>query len=60
MSKLGDYNRWFKPCENCGYDTGRASDRSKSRCWKCGRPIQRDYSDRALKKNSNSFQNGKG
>lgn len=47
---LGDYDRWFKPCENCGYDTGKASEKSEARCWKCGRPIQRDYSERALKR----------
>jgi len=49
MPKLGDYDRWFKPCQNCGYDTGKAGKNSEPRCWKCGRPIQRDYSDRALK-----------
>ena len=47
---LGDYDRWFKPCEKCGYDTGKASERSEARCWKCGNAIQRDYSERALKK----------
>ena len=50
--KLSDYNRWFKPCSNCGYDTGKTSKESPAKCWKCGRPIQRDYSERALKINS--------
>ena len=48
--KLGDYDIWFKPCDKCGYDTAKASKKSKPNCWKCGRRIQRDYSDRALKK----------
>lgn len=51
MAKLGDYDRWFKPCANCGHDSGRKSDEFEARCWKCGRKIDRDYSDRALKKN---------
>ena len=50
--KLGDFDRWFKPCENCGYDTAKAGKTSEAKCWKCGRVIQRDYSDRALKKNA--------
>jgi len=51
---LGDFDIWFKPCDNCGYDTGRADDRKRKdpRCWKCGRKISRDYSDRALKDKS--------
>ncbi len=51
MAKLGDYDRWFKPCEKCGYDTAKASKRSPDKCWKCGSRISRDYSDRALIKN---------
>lgn len=47
--KLGDYDRWFKPCNRCGYDTGKASVKTKNICWKCGNVLQRDYSDRALK-----------
>lgn len=47
--KLSEYNRWFKPCDRCGYDTGRASEKSEARCWKCGNFITRDYSNRALK-----------
>ena len=50
MTKLSDYNRWFKPCKNCGYDTGNAGKYGKAVCWKCGRRLQRDYSERALKK----------
>lgn len=46
--KLGDYDIWYKPCENCGYNTGKSTGGS-NRCWKCGRTILRDYSDRALK-----------
>lgn len=49
MAKLGDYNRWFKPCEKCGYDGGKAGKNSINRCWKCGHRLSRDYSDRALK-----------
>ena len=47
--KLGDYDRWFKPCEKCGHDSGKAGEKSKAKCWKCGSPVYRDYSDRALK-----------
>lgn len=47
MAKLGDFDVWYKVCENCGYDTAK----SEPRCWKCGRKISRDYSDRALKDN---------
>ena len=47
--KLGDYDIWFKPCAHCGYDTGKATSKTKNRCWKCGRKIDRDYSIRALK-----------
>lgn len=48
--KLGDYDRWFKPCSKCGYDAGKAGQSSSSKCWKCGNQLQRDYSERALKK----------
>lgn len=51
--KLGDYDRWFKPCDRCGYDTGKAGKNSEARRWKCGNMIDRDYSDRALKKGAN-------
>ena len=47
--KLGDYDRWFKTCNRCGYDTGKASMKTKNICWRCGNILQRDYSDRALK-----------
>lgn len=52
MPTLGEYNRWFKPCERCGYDSGRVSEKCEARCWKCGYPIKRDFSERALKINS--------
>ena len=48
MAKLGDYDRWFKPCK-CGHDSGRVSEGSKARCWHCGSQLYRDYSERALK-----------
>ena len=47
--EIGDYDIWYKPCEHCGYDTGKSSVKSLNRCWKCGRQIVRDYSNRALK-----------
>jgi len=47
--KLSDYDIWFKPCEKCGYDPGNSRS---NRCWKCGRIVHRDYSDRALKINA--------
>lgn len=50
MAKISDYDRWFKPCCKCGFDSAKVSDRSKTRCWKCGGRLARDYSDRALKK----------
>lgn len=46
---LNDYYRYFKPCENCGYDTAKAAKEQPARCWKCGNQIYRDYSERALK-----------
>lgn len=46
---LADYDIWYKPCEHCGFDTAKSSAEQK-RCWKCGRNIHRDFSDRALKK----------
>lgn len=48
--KLGDYDRWFKPCAKCGFDAGKVSENTENRCWKCGYFLSRDYSDRALKK----------
>ena len=47
--RLSDYDVWYKKCENCGYDTGKSTKASRDRCWKCGRRINRDYSDRALR-----------
>lgn len=52
MSKIGDYDIWYKKCENCGYYTGKSvkpKDGIK-RCWKCGNRLKRDFSDRARKK----------
>ena len=49
---LGDFDVWYKPCTRCGYDTAKSTkpkDGNK-RCWKCGNFVQRDYTDRALKK----------
>ena len=49
---LGDFDVWYKPCTRCGYDTGKSTkpkDGNKT-CWKCGNFVQRDYTDRALKK----------
>jgi len=49
---LGDFDVWYKPCTRCGYDTAKSTkpkDGNKT-CWKCGNFIQRDYTDRALKK----------
>lgn len=43
---LGDYDKWYKKCLHCGYDPGRSED---NRCWRCGRPVRRDFSARALK-----------
>jgi len=48
---LGDYDIWYEPCKHCGYDTGKSRKLEYPRCWRCGRLISRDYSDRALKKN---------
>jgi len=49
---LGDYDVWYEPCERCGYDTAKSSipKDSNKYCWRCGEPIDRDFSDRALKK----------
>lgn len=48
--KMGDFDRWFNPCEKCGYDAGRVGEKSEAKCWKCGSRLTRDYSERALKK----------
>lgn len=44
---LKDYDRWYKKCENCGFGPSKGT---MDRCWKCGRRLYRDYSERALKK----------
>jgi hypothetical protein len=46
---IGDYDIWYQPCGHCGYDTGKSTKLEEPRCWKCGRPIRRDFSKRALK-----------
>jgi len=45
------YDYWIRPCEHCGHDEGRSTlpKKGNHRCWKCGRRVQRDFSDRALK-----------
>jgi predicted nucleic acid-binding Zn ribbon protein len=49
--RLGDYDIWYKPCENCGYDTAKSREfKDTPRCWRCGGRIRRDFSERALKK----------
>lgn len=50
MKTLGDFDVWYKPCKQCGYDTGKSRKLLDKRCWKCGNTISRDYSKRALKK----------
>lgn len=45
--KVSDYDVWHKKC-SCGYDPGKSRE---GKCWQCGRKLQRDYSDRALKIN---------
>jgi len=47
---VGDFDVWYQPCAHCGYDTAKSRVLDDPRCWKCGRRIQRDFSDRALKK----------
>jgi ribosomal protein L37E len=49
VRRLGDFDVWYEPCSHCGYDTGKSRKLKEPRCWKCGRPIRRDYSERALK-----------
>lgn len=49
MRKLKEYDVWYRPCERCGRDSGKMSKESENRCWKCGGPLKRDFSDRALK-----------
>lgn len=49
---LGDYDIWYLPCKNCGYDTAKSvlPKGEAKRCWKCGRRVSRDFTKRALKK----------
>ncbi len=49
--KLSDFAVYYKPCEKCGYDTAKSTDKAKARCWRCGNRVYRDFSDRALLKN---------
>ncbi len=55
---VGDFDVWYQPCRHCGYDPGKSKELDNPRCWKCGRPIQRDFSDRALKKSVKAQQQG--
>jgi len=49
--KLGDYDVWYKPCERCGYDNGKCpKPMDNKKCWRCGNRVDRDFTDRALKK----------
>lgn len=47
--KIGDYDLWMSPCK-CGHDSGKVTRLTSRNCWHCGRPLRRDFSDRALKK----------
>lgn len=47
---LGDFDVWYEPCKNCGYDTAKSRKLPDPRCWRCGSLISRDYTERALKK----------
>lgn len=51
VRRLGDFDVWHKPCENCGCDPGKTT---KNHCWKCGRRVYRDFTDRALKSPPNA------
>lgn len=48
--RLGDFDIWYKPCKHCGYDTGKSRKLDDPRCWRCGKPITRDFSNRAFKR----------
>lgn len=49
--QLKDYDIWYKPCERCGYDTGKCPKTMPNKtCWQCGNRVKRDFTDRALKK----------
>lgn len=45
---LGDYDRWYQTCTNCGFEPGQ---QDSDKCWRCGKPLRRDFSVRALKSN---------
>ena len=47
MTKIRDFDLWMLPCK-CGYDSGRIGKKSPRKCWKCGRQLYGDFSDRAL------------
>jgi|SaaInlStandDraft_5_1057022.scaffolds.fasta_scaffold770073_1 transposase len=49
---LSDYDRWSKPCNHCGCDNGKLGKNSEFRCWKCGRKLERDYSEPCFEKES--------
>ncbi len=44
--RMGDFECWHLPCDHCGFDPGKTKC---NKCWKCGRRVYRDFSDRALK-----------
>lgn len=45
------FDVWYQPCGKCGYDTAKSTlpKEGNKRCWKCGSPVKRDFSNRALK-----------
>lgn len=49
---LDDYDVWYQECEHCGDDTAKSTPPKDGieRCWKCGRRVIRDFSERALKR----------
>jgi rRNA maturation endonuclease Nob1 len=60
IKTIGDFDIWYKRCEHCGHDTAKSTPPPKNenkRCWKCGRGISRDYSDRALKPSFDNSRN---
>lgn len=43
------FDIYYLPCENCGYQTGKCTEESNKKCWKCGKVIHRDRSYKTLK-----------
>jgi len=50
---IGDFDIWHKPCSSCGFDPAKGGS---GRCWKCGKRLDRDLSERALKVNRFDFK----